>query len=259
MARTVAEIQTDILAAKNADANLAGLNSSSNTAIYNLWAYITALIINVLEQMWDTFRAEVDAEIISNIWGTSLWYVEIAKKFQDGDSVEQLPDNEPYSVIDPAKQIVTRAAISEAGGVITLKVATETGALTATEKTRFEGYIDKIKGAGVQINVVSLAADVLTIGAMTIKYDGQFDTATLETNIIAAIDTFLATVEFNGILYKNRLIDAIEAVDGVINANADTATITMAQSSTNGLGSQYELVAGYAEFDDANSNFNFVI
>jgi hypothetical protein len=50
MARSIATIKQQIINAKNADPILSEkLTSTSQTAIWNLWAYITAVAINLHE------------------------------------------------------------------------------------------------------------------------------------------------------------------------------------------------------------------
>jgi hypothetical protein len=262
MARTVNEIKQAILTQKSLEPELSGLNSTSLVAIWNLWAYIAAVIINVLEQMWDLFRAEVQAKIDASRWGTARWYVEIAKKFQLGDNIEQLPDNQPYSVIDPEKQIVTRASFREGAGVLTLKVAKgdvdNPEALSVGEKSQFEAYINKMKAAGTEVSVVSLEADQLRITA-SISYDAIYTLIDIQADVEQAIRDFLFIIPFDGVFYKNKLIEAIEDVEGIINVNADTAELRAVQGANNVLvGSTYITEAGYMELDLANSNITYI-
>ena len=59
MARTVSEIQEEILRQKNQEPSLNTLNSNSKVAIWRLWAYITAFVIWTLEKIFDEHKKEV--------------------------------------------------------------------------------------------------------------------------------------------------------------------------------------------------------
>ena len=53
MARSISVIKNQILTEKAAQSSLNSMNSVSLTAIFNLWAYITAVAINLHEQLTD--------------------------------------------------------------------------------------------------------------------------------------------------------------------------------------------------------------
>lgn len=260
--RTITEIQNEIITAKNADANLSALNSTSLTAVWRLWTYITAVAIYVHEALWDKHKIEINALVETAIWGTPKWYVATSKKFQYGDAVEQLVDNQPYSIVDTAKQIVTFASYREAFGIIVLKVAKgaigSQVALTAPEKTAFEGFISKMKGAGDRVNVVSLPADALRIMA-TIYYDAQYPLATVQANVLDAINNFLFGLPFDGLLYKNKLVDAIDDATGVVNLDQDNATFRGVQGLNNILmATSYQTEAGYMSLDIPNTTLTYI-
>lgn len=63
MARTIQQIQQEILTAKAKEPALSELNSTSKTAIWRLWTYITAFAIWTLEKIFDQHRKEIDDKI----------------------------------------------------------------------------------------------------------------------------------------------------------------------------------------------------
>ncbi len=262
MASTLQEIKTQIVAAKNANVTLAGLNSPSLTAIWLLWIDIIAETLLVQQQLQDAFVAEVEAKIALATWGTTVWFVGIAKKFQYGDAVEQLPDNQPYSIIDVGKQIVTLASMTESGNILNMKVAKGTPAsptaLSPAEIVAFTIYINKMKGAGTLVNVISLPADQLRLTA-TIEYDGQYLLSDIQTRVQTAVENFLFAIPFDGKFYKNKLIDAIDDEVGVVNFNQDTAIMRAIQGATDTLlNSAYQTIAGYLRLDLAYYNLTYI-
>ena len=60
MARTVQQIKQSMIDAKNADANLAGLTSTSQTAKWNLYFFIVAACIAIFEQLQDLFKVDLE-------------------------------------------------------------------------------------------------------------------------------------------------------------------------------------------------------
>jgi len=262
MARTTSDIQAEIIAAKDADANLSTLNSVSLTAIWRLWTYIVAVVQVIHEQLWDAFRVEIETKIQNGIWGTLPWFVDTAKKFQYGDAVEQLVDNQPYSVIDEAKKIIKLASVTESGNLLNVKVAKGTAesptALSGPELTAFTTYIGKMKPAGVIVNTTSLDADEFRITA-DVYYDGQYVLADIETAVQSAIEAFLFAIPFDGVFYKNKFSDAVDNVVGVVNIDQDTAEIRAVQGATNTLiGTKYQTIAGYLRIDLGNYNLTFI-
>lgn len=262
MASTLQEIKAQIIAAKNANTALAGLNSPSLTAIWLLWIDTIANVLLVQQQLQDAFVAEVEAKIAQSLWGTAPWFIAIAKKFQLGDAVEQLANNEPYSIIDTAKQIVTLASFREGLGVLTIKVAKGTPAtaqaLSGSELIQFRSYMNKMKPAGAVLNCISLDADKLRVTA-TINYDGQYGLVDIQARVLTAIQDFLFNLPFDGTFYKNKLIDAIDNVAGVINIDQDLASLTAVQGAvTSAIGTSYIPQAGYMRFDEAFSTLTYI-
>lgn len=260
--RTSESIKQEMVTAIQANTTLSALTSESVAALYKYWIELSVSVIYTQYLLWLEFQKEVEAKIASSRWGTLTWYVETAKKFQYGDAVEQLPDNQPYSVVDATKQIVKLASATESGNIVNIKVAkgspASPSALLPTELVALKAYMGKMKGGGTVLNVISLPADMLRMTA-TIYYDGQYDLAELQTRVQNAIDNFLFAVPFNGIFLKNRFIDAIDDEVGVVNIDQDTAVLRAVQGVNNIiLGSSYQTIAGYMRRDEANFNLTYI-
>ena len=156
MARTIAEIQQQIIDAKNADANLSAYDwSSSNVAIWRLWTYITAVCIWTLENLFDYHRDEVAAIVATQKPHSLQWYVTKARLFQVGVPLPEDSDTYAVATDDPSIAIVKYAAAIELSNMIRIKAAKESGdalaALSPGELSSFTGYMNKIKDAGIQI------------------------------------------------------------------------------------------------------------
>jgi len=196
MARTITEIQQEIIQYKDSIAALNGLNNTSKTAIWKLWTYVTASAI------W-THEKIVERNTLVSRPHTLSWYREQALNFIYGhplvwekgffkfDTVG-LSDTEILN-----KKIVKHCAVGEVDleeifegdekpktseeiniaisqyfhnqvGVIFMKVAGENESgdikkLPKDELATFREYIRQIKDAGNQIEIISVDGDKLSL------------------------------------------------------------------------------------------------
>lgn len=274
MARTISEIQQQIITAKEEQPVLAGISSDSKVAIWRLWTYVVAVCMWTLENLFDAHKAEVTAAIAIQKPHTLQWYVEMAKKFQLDD---ELPyGSDVYNPIDdsPETRIITHAAATEMPNLLRLKVAKgTTGSLAPLledeELVPFKEYMHRIKDAGVRLMITSDEPDVLTL-AVTVYYDplvldhlGRRIGNPSVTPVVDAINLYLTNLPFNGLFVVNRLIDAMENAIGVHIAmvnEVDINTVTEAELSDGDVDPavKYIPLAGYMEFNIADSVITYI-
>jgi len=233
--RTIGEIYEEIVSYKDTQSPLqdlaptadteqqllSDLNSTSKVAIWRLFAYIIASAIQTLEGLFDMFKSEVDAKAAAAITGTPYWYQQQVFAFQYGDSLAFNPDTGKYEypTIDEGARIVKRCSVTEeADGRVTFKVAKEQSgtlqALDAAELNALAAYVKKIRFAGTQFTLISGNGDLLRVSA-TVYYDGVLVQSDVQAAVEAAINDYVSNLPFNGLFLINKLIDAIQAVDGV--------------------------------------------
>ncbi len=260
-ARTIQQIQTQILTEKANQTALSGLTSVSQVSIFNLWSYVTAVGIYIQETLWDVFKTNLEADIADAPIGTDRWVQSEAYKFQYDAIIPQiitLNDFVPsYTVIDPTKQLISRASVKTLPNrLVSVKVAKQEPpvALSSIELTSFKGFLDEISFAGVQYNTVSYPPDNLLVGA-TIYYNGQY-ASTITGNTITAINAYLQQIPFDGQIRISKIEDAIQGVSGVtdvvlnnIAIRADivpfSATTYLVQNNTE-IFNKYPMYSGYA-------------
>jgi len=232
MARSISIIKNQILAEKAAQPALSGLTSTSATAIFNLWAYIQAVAINLVEQLTDLKVTTIENLLTTKQVPTNVWLQTKVFEFQYSATtpqVVQLVNFAPvYNPVNTALRIVSRCSVKTTGQrIVTVKVATgePPAALSAPQLSALSGYITQggdgtvagagtgIAFAGVQINVSSTASDKIYLKA-TINYNGQYSSI-IGTNVISAIDAYLAAIPFDGNVRVLNLVDAIQNVAGV--------------------------------------------
>lgn len=262
MARTIAQIQAAIIAAKAADSNLSGLTSTSTVAIWRLWTYIVAVCQWTLEVLYDLHKQEVKDILAVQRPHTLRWYVTKAKLFQYGDDLAI--ESDVYDVIDESLQIVKQAAAVEgadAVNAIRLKVAKESAGLLAPLSTpeldAFKAYMALVKDAGVRLIITSSAPDnlrtnfVIYYNPLIINPSGARIDGTAATPVKDAVNAFLLELPFNGVFLPNRLRDAVEAVDGVVIGELVYALCRFGTNPFLPVTSEYNPDSGYLLLDDA--------
>ena len=278
MARTVTEIQNEIIAAKTADATLNALNSPSAVAIWRLWTRITASAIETQEQLWDVFKLELEQIAREAVPGTADWLQKRVLEFQYDAASPQVitvvDGKATYPVIDASKRIITRAAIVEqVNNRVLVKVAKDDGSggltpLTTNEINALISYLDKIGFVGIAIDTSSLFADRLKFTG-EIFYSGEYVETTVKAAIIVAIKNYLSSVSitnFDGTIIREQIIDAIQAVEGVTGVDTLGVVLIARPSSVPLTGAvttvnrSYVTAAGYIiEEDTSGSTFNDTI
>lgn len=265
MARTVAEIQQSIIDQKNLQADLNPLDSPSKTAIWLLWTFIVAVCIALHEQLWDIFKVELEDIALKSVPATANWWQDQILKFQYSATTPQVIGlvafYPTYPIINTDMKIITRCSIGETNTLtVAIKVAKgvfpAVSALDSGELSALTSYVDKIKPAGIQTDITSLDADRIRIQA-SIFYNGQFVANSVKSDVIIAINSFLAAIPFNSIVYTSQLLNVIHSVNGVIDASlvsvsarANATPILLASP----IARFYETRAGYIIPEDTALN-----
>ncbi len=240
MARTIAQIQTTMLAEKALHTELDGLTSTSQAAIWRLWIYIVAVSINLFEQVMDIFKTDIETQIASAAVGSDSWVQAKMFEMQYSTTIPQVIQLNNYAPFyDPVNEdlrIISRCSVKTATSkTVNVKVATgePPAALDALQLAAAQGYLSNTgststngKGigfAGVAYNVTSLAPDLVIVSG-DLSYDGQYS-STIQQAVIDAITEYFANIEFDGNFVINKLIDYIQAVPGVLDFTPDDIAI----------------------------------
>ena len=253
MARSVSTIQNSILSAIAADPNLSALNSTSQTAIYNLWAYIVASSQAYEEQLNDQFTSEIESMVTKLAPATKPWIQANVFKFQYSNAVPQIIQFDAtsyapyYTTINAGLQIITNCSITEGPvNIVNVKVAkggttaTTAQPLSVTELSAFQFYLNQIKPAGIIYNAISIAADRLWTQA-TVYYNGAYS-AVISANLLTAYNNYLNTIPFGGGI---KLVDLTLALRNVIGVNDIVIQNMQARPLSTSFGFGYQLVDKY--------------
>jgi len=222
--RTIEDIYNEMLTAKEAQAELAVLNSTSKTAIWRLLLYIVAVSIWSLENVLRISIKEQNAFIKSSKIHSLSWYSDFAKRFQFGD---ELPWGEvEYASINEDLQIVKYASVTKAPGGLQVKVAKEDNdtlsPLDNTEIEAFKAYMFRISAAGDQLYYTNEVADELKL-KLRIYYDalvldsaGRRLDGTDDEVVKNAVDAYLKQMDFDGMLVPTYLVDHLQTIEGIV-------------------------------------------
>lgn len=237
MARTTEEIKlqmTDAFLASSTLRNAYGIaegtawsTAFSAVSIENILLFIVAAAIHVLERIFDQFKADVDDKVESLIVASVPWYHAKALEYQHGD---QLVLNQEtyaygYAEVDDEKRVIKYCAVRDMGTSVQVLVSGDTGGspsvLDSSVMTPFTAYMNAIKLAGVVLTIASYRSDHvkvtanITVDAMVINDDGTLVSDGTTKPVETAIADYLRNILYGGTFNKTRLVDAIQAVEGV--------------------------------------------
>lgn len=279
MARSITQIQAEIIAAKEARPELAGLSSTSKSAVWLAITFIVAYAIYILEVLFDTHKAETDTALSLLKPHTKRWYRQKALAFQFGFALVAETDYYDNTAIDETllvqSKIIKYAAVTEATteSRVIIKIATENGGIlspiTNEQKQAFDAYIAEIKDAGVSVSTINFLPDKLYL-TMRIFYDPLVLDAQ-GNSIVAggkpvenAINEFLKTLPFDGQLVLAHLVDALQKVPGVVIPQLDYAASSWIDTNLNDYGNLVAIQvkvtpqSGYFQIADF-SNITYVV
>lgn len=193
----------------------------SKVSIVSLLLYVVASAIYIRENMHEKWQEDVDKTALGTRYGTKQWWFRMVKMWQKGDSVKVFEDGSiGYPVEDETKRIVKSVALRNNGlnlEVLVAKGKDNLEMLSTEEVSELNAYLNEITPLGIVPVAHSYQACELTLGG-EIYYDGQQDTAIILNNIETAVKKYLNNIEFGGVVYKNKVIDAIQSVEGVTDA-----------------------------------------
>ena len=265
MARTIQQIQNEIIAAKNADNNLSSLNSTSNVAIWRLWTYIVAVCIYTLEVLFDGHKAEVQAIIAQQKKYSLEWLAYMAKQFQYGFDLVPGTDYYDNTGIDAAtiesSRVIKFAACEELMLGVRLKVATlvngELAPVPEPQFTAFKAYMERIKPLGLHLEnyyvnttsdslklTIRVAYNPLVLNSTGARLDG-----TANTPVLDAINDYLINgIDFNGLFKPLRLEDYVQSVGGIDNVHTELVQARYGANPYASIGLKYRPFSGYLRF-----------
>ncbi|MCQ2298717.1 MAG: hypothetical protein MJZ81_01130 [Bacteroidales bacterium] len=249
MARTIAEIKqqmTDAWMAEGAVRERYGLSSSdtfegkfSKVSIEGLLFYVVAFGIWVLENLMDTHKAEVETMLAERLPHTTLWYRNLVLGF--------VPDTEDEA---PVKY----CSVDDRGSRLKIKIAGGgAGArqpVTAEAQAAEEAYLAQEKDAGLKITVINEQSDRMA-AKLRVWYD-PIKLVPSSKAVEAALKGYVSSLDFDGLMSRNGLVDALREVEGVEMVKIEQLKTKYAGNPWTDFGEQQRAESGYWTVADAD-------
>lgn len=227
MARSISEIYDLIVETRAQQPGLETLNSSSKVAVWRLWAYITAVAIATLEQLFDLFKLDVAQMLRRKSPGSLPWYRTTAMLFRPGSILTYDPEGRPIYPNDDQPTLIDQCSVIETNSGLVIKVVKREGdnhtALTEDEMRGFVVYMQAVKYAGTPIRIISGPAVYLDI-----KMDVYYDPMVLRSSghpfnsdievAVDAVRNLLRSLPFDGRLLRSQIVEALRAQEGITDA-----------------------------------------
>lgn len=264
MARTIEQIRDSIIAEKELNQELAELNSTSNTAIWRLWAWLAAFSSWVIENLFDEHKAEVDTMIRELRPAYIPWLTEKSYAFQFG--FDLVPDETYYDntgideAVVAASKVIKYAKVIELQRGLMFKIAGETagvrGPVSPAQEAAFTAYINESIKPPVKVRIVNKQPDKLKL-RIKVFYNPQILDATGKrldgtdnTPVQTAITGYIENLTFDGLYVINQLEKTLELVSGVEIASTVQAEVAYESVPFTPIDVYYRPQSGYLTFDD---------
>jgi len=219
-------------------------------SIENIIFYIVAYVIWLREKAQQSWLTDVQASALATRYGTKEWWWKKALEFQYGDQSVVIDDQSVgYQTQDATKQIIKYAAISQENNTVYIKVAKEDGGtlgkLATGELDAFNAYLQNVKPAGINVVAQSYDADVLSMG-VTLYVSPERIPSTVIEEAKTKIKEYINNIKFGGVVNCNRMIDALQEVEGVKDVVLRSVKIGSAEVQREGKGQ-----SGYYTIDES--------
>lgn len=244
----------------------------SSVSLENILFFILAACYHVLEVIFDQHKADVESKIASAVVASVPWYHKMALAFQYGDSLvlNERTMQYGYADVDESKQLVKYAAVRDKGTSVQILVSGDDSGnpipLSNDVLTVFKQYMNRVKVAGVVLNISSKASDhviiraTISIDPLVLNERGEMlsdGSKPIET----AIKEHLKNIVYGGTFNKTKLVDAIQAVEGVVDVELSECRYKAAgaTSYTEMTGNNYIGNSGSYVPDDLENSLVYVV
>lgn len=281
MARSIQEIKRSMTAAFVADKHIREQydlqeqatfeDSFSVVSIESILFFIVAACCYVLECLFDRHVEEVNEKISRAVVASAAWYYKLSRQFQYGDALifDETTAQYCYAVVDESKQLVRYVAVRDRGTSVQILASGDKEGmpvpLSNDVLTAFKQYMNRVKIAGVVLNISSLPADVLRlymeiqIDPLILNLSGARSDGTKAVE--NAIKDYLRNIKFGGNFNKTKLVDAIQAVEGVVDVTLSECVYktSTADDFHRIIGNNYTSAGGSFIVEGLQNSINYVV
>lgn len=197
----------------------AEVSSGSRVGIWRLFMWLFAYAAKIQQDLFDRYRVDVVNLSRDGQYGTRRWFVAKALAFQFGHALVLTEKDGVYAVDDPGSRIVKRAAVQELANTVIVKVAKDTGGgllgkLDPPELAAIDDYFQHLRPV-VSVAVLTADPDQVKITG-TLVYDPETPIMAVQSGVKLAIDAYLRSLDFGGVMRATDLKRAVLSVAGVV-------------------------------------------
>lgn len=216
----------------------------SPLSIESLLLFVVAGLAHTIEVLMDAFRQEVETRITQSLVQGVAWYHTQALAYQHGHPLvlDEHTWQPRYDHPDANARIVKYAAVRDMGTSLQVLVAADRAGkphpLTDEQLESFRAYMNRIKMAGIMLSVRTAPPDDITprlriqIDNLVLLPSGESISQAGKFPVREAIESHLAGIKYGGAVNKTRLVDAIQAVPGVLDVELLSVDVRAATSQT---------------------------
>jgi len=235
----------------------------SKASIENIFFYVVAFAIHILERTFHTEKENLTQYAESLRPHTKQWYINTLKAFQLGHLFNE--ETGKYDIVDDQAQIIKYCSLRDDGGELYFLVAADFGGEPqkineGVSMTAIRNYAGRVFDAGAHFNIVSKDPDLYRCEIL-INYDplvldgsGRRLDGTNDTPVITAINDYFRSFPFDSEFSNMALTDAIQQVEGVriVQIISSEAKPNTALSPYRKIESVYTADSGYMVCEQAN-------
>lgn len=232
MSRTLSEIYSSAKETRDSYLELTEFKNGSKMSVLDAFTWVVSACIWAHENIVDVFKVDLASDLQNRINGTPAYFANALLKYQSGDDLVMNDEGTAcsYANIDETKRIITKISYSEVAEdgfndkMLFLKIAKgsdgDYSRIEDDELLKVRAYLNKLLFAGQHALVVSRNGDVL-VPKVTVYYDGAVEANEVYQNIENKLNSFIASISFDGVIYAQKIIDAIQQADHVVDVQID--------------------------------------
>lgn len=235
MSRTLSEIYSSAKEARDSYLELteAEFKNGSKMSVLDAFTWVVSACIWAHENIVDVFKVDLASDLQNRINGTPAYYANALLKYQSGDDLVINDEGTAcsYTTVDTSKRIITKVSYSEIeedgfnDKMLFLKIAKGSDGsysrIEDDELLKVRAYLNKLLFAGQHALVVSRNGDVL-VPKVTVYYDGAVEESVVYQNIESQLNSFISGISFDGVVYAQKIIDAIQQAEHVVDVQIDS-------------------------------------
>lgn len=230
--RSLQEIEQQITDKASEYDALAALNHHANAiSLWRALVSVFAFAAQYIEKLMYRLQNEIDAKMNTQYIGDKQWYQQLVRDYQHGDPLSIIDGRIGYATVDDNKKIISQVHCSDSntpGQIIIKALKQNAQPLSVDERAGMLSYLNQVKIVGTHIILKSLPAEKIKLN-LTIEINKQVFKANGNRiqdgapTIYNSLEQYLATLPFDDVFYLSKVVDHLQAIEGVKDVQINSA------------------------------------